>query len=100
MKTPLETPPSSQITEESVYVRRREFMRQAGLFAATSAAWGTGLVVLSGRGEADPPKPPPPPSPTTPGLKVVERGKYVVDEPSTPFGAITTYNNYYELGVS
>jgi sulfoxide reductase catalytic subunit YedY len=100
MKTPLETPPSSEITEESVYLRRREFMRQAGLFAATSAAWGTGLVVLSGRGEADPPKPPPLPSSKTPGLNIVDRGKYVVDEPKTPFESITTYNNYYELGVS
>jgi sulfoxide reductase catalytic subunit YedY len=99
MKPPLETPPSSEITGESVYARRRDFIRQAGLFVATGAAWGAGLVALSGHGEADPPKPPPP-SPRTPGLVIVERGTFTVPEPQTPFEAITTYNNYYELGVS
>jgi sulfoxide reductase catalytic subunit YedY len=100
MRPRLDSPKSGEITEQGLYVRRREFIRRASLFVATSTAWGTGLIVLSGRGEADPPKPPPPPPPNTPGLRVAERGKYVVDEPSTPYGSITTYNNYYELGVS
>jgi sulfoxide reductase catalytic subunit YedY len=99
MRPRLDSPPPGEITQESVYRRRREFLKRAGLFAATSAAWGTGLVVLSGRGEADPPRPAPPP-PKTPGLRVEKRGEYVLDEPSTPYEAITTYNNYYELGVS
>ncbi len=99
MRPRLDSPKAGEITEEAVYQRRREFMRRAGLFVATSAAWGTGLVALSGRGEADPPKPPPP-LPKTPLLRVAERGKYVLDEPSTPYESITTYNNYYELGVS
>jgi sulfoxide reductase catalytic subunit YedY len=92
-------PPSSEVTSERHYQRRRDFMRRAGLFAATSAAWGTGLIALSGRGEADPPKPPPKPTPAS-GLRIVQRGRYGTDEAKTPFEAITTYNNFYELGVS
>jgi sulfoxide reductase catalytic subunit YedY len=100
MKPGQDSPPSSEITDESVYLRRRAFVRQAGLFVATSTAWGAGLVALSGRGEADPPKAPPPPSAKVPGLRVVQRGNYSVDEPRTPYEAVTTYNNYYELGIS
>src|SRR4051794_17045305 len=43
MKPGQDSPPSSEITDESVYLRRREFVRQAGLFIATSTAWGAGL---------------------------------------------------------
>jgi sulfoxide reductase catalytic subunit YedY len=99
MRRRLDEPPNSEITSEELYLRRREFMRRAGLFVATSAAWGAGLVALSGRGEADPPKPPPRPT-AVPGLHIVQRGRYGTDEPKTPFEAVTTYNNYYELGVS
>jgi sulfoxide reductase catalytic subunit YedY len=100
MKPRHDSPPSSEITDERVYWGRREFVRKAGLFVATSTAWGAGLVALSGRGEADPPKAPPPPPPNAPGLRIVLRGNYAVDEPKTPYAAITTYNNYYELGIS
>jgi sulfoxide reductase catalytic subunit YedY len=99
MRRRLDEPPSSEITSEELYFRRREFMRRAGLFVATSTAWGAGLVALSGRGEADPPKPPPRPTPVA-GLNIVTRGRYGTEEAKTPFEAITTYNNFYELGVS
>src|SRR5689334_24937993 len=98
MRRRIEEPGSSEITPESVHLRRREFLRRAGLFTATSAAWGTGLVVLTGRGEADPP--PPPPSTPAPALNVVKRGEYGTDEPQTSFRDVTTYNNFYELGTS
>ncbi|HEX4339704.1 MAG TPA: protein-methionine-sulfoxide reductase catalytic subunit MsrP [Polyangiaceae bacterium] len=100
MRPPIDSPKSAEITDQGLYVRRREFIRRAGLFAATSTAWGAGLVVLSGRGDADPPKPPPPPPAGVPPLRIAERGKYVVDEATTSFESITTYNNFYELGVS
>ena len=99
MKPRIEEPKASEITPEDLYAKRREFLRNAGLFAATSLAWGTGLVALSGRGEADPPKPPAPRAPS-PGLTIVSRERYAGDEPDTPYEAATTYNNFYELGIS
>jgi sulfoxide reductase catalytic subunit YedY len=99
MRRHFDEPGTSEITPESVFLRRREFMRRAGLFTATSAAWGTGLVALTGRGEADPP-PPPVEAPSAPALRVAKRGEYGTDEPRTPFRDITTYNNFYELGTS
>jgi sulfoxide reductase catalytic subunit YedY len=98
MRRRLDEPKASEITPPDVYAGRREFLRRAGLFAVTSTAWGTGLVVLSGRGQSDPPKPPSP-RPNVPGLDIVKRESYVGDEAETPYGSVTTYNNYYELGV-
>jgi sulfoxide reductase catalytic subunit YedY len=39
-------PSTSDITPESLYLRRREFLRNALLFTATSASVGTGLLWL------------------------------------------------------
>jgi methionine sulfoxide reductase catalytic subunit len=93
-----EEPKGSEITPAEIYAKRREFIKRAGLFAVTSAAWGGGLALLSSRGEADPPKPPPPKRGAA-KLLVVRRGEYIVDEPKTPYDSVTTYNNFYELGV-
>jgi methionine sulfoxide reductase catalytic subunit len=98
MKPRLDEPAPSEITPEAVYQNRREFMKRAALFAATSAAWGAGLVELSGRGSADPPKPPPLPT-NAPGLTIVSRSAYAGSESQTPYDSVTTYNNYYELGT-
>ena len=102
-------PPSSQITPPEVYARRRELLRQAGLFVATSAVWGAAATYLSTRGSADPPPPPPKPPPL-PVAKDPSRvdpwraiGKSKYSRPAaeqTPFDSVTTYNNYYELGLS
>lgn len=94
-----EEPKSSEITPQVLWLRRREFLRRAGLFTATAAAWGTGLSILSGRGEADPPPPPQRPE-TIPGLRVDQTRRFDTEEPRTSFESITTYNNYYELGLS
>src|ERR1700682_6212088 len=47
-------PPSSEITPESVYLRRREFLKNTALAAGTAAAFGSGLVWLGGQ-RAPPP---------------------------------------------
>lgn len=94
-----EEPKSSEITPEALWFRRREFLRRAGLFTATAAAWGTSLSLLSGRGEADP-APPPKRREAIPGLRIADKGRFDTDEPRTTFEAVTTYNNYYELGLS
>ncbi|HZO15010.1 MAG TPA: protein-methionine-sulfoxide reductase catalytic subunit MsrP, partial [Polyangiaceae bacterium] len=99
-------PKSEQVTPPEVYARRREFLKQAGLFTVTAGAWGAGLVALSSRGSADPP-PAPPPVPTAlaaggenPWKKIARPSPYDTTEKKNSFEEITTYNNYYELGLS
>jgi methionine sulfoxide reductase catalytic subunit len=93
-----------QPTPEDVYQRRRDFLRNAGLVAAAAAVtggafWGLSragrprrghrdlALVRSGDGGAGAP------------LTVASRGEYLVDEPLTPWEDVTTYNNFYELGL-
>jgi methionine sulfoxide reductase catalytic subunit len=95
-------PNASEITPEPLYRRRREIIKQGALFAATSAVLGKGLIELSSMGSADAPVAPPPlPSAALGGAwKIRERGRFGTDEAQTPYADVTTYNNYYELGVS
>jgi sulfoxide reductase catalytic subunit YedY len=80
---------SSDITPESVYLRRREFMRAAGLAAAPAlagfsaragAAVPTGGASLSFRASSAGP------------------GGFHTDEPTTPFDDVSAYCNFYEFG--
>jgi len=93
-------PPNSEVTPEPLYLRRREFIKNAGLFAGTAAVVGGGLYLLGmkrtrpmdafvpdGGGLASLPRSRPGPSP------------YDTDEPRTPFEDVTTYNNFYEFGL-
>jgi methionine sulfoxide reductase catalytic subunit len=57
MRRPGQDVPPSEITPEALYLRRREFIRNAALFAATSAGVGSGLLWLM-RGGRSEPKPP------------------------------------------
>jgi sulfoxide reductase catalytic subunit YedY len=103
MAQPPPEPRSSEITPPELYARRREFLKQGALYVATSAAVGAGLSQLSSLGSADPPKKPPPlakPAPGTPEWRIVERGKYTVPDALTPYEDVTSYNNFYELGLS
>jgi sulfoxide reductase catalytic subunit YedY len=96
-------PPSSEITAPELYARRRDFIKSGALYLATSAALGAGLVSLSSMGSADPPaKPPPLPKAPAGAAKwaISKRGRFASTEPQTSYEDITTYNNYYELGLS
>jgi sulfoxide reductase catalytic subunit YedY len=99
-------PKGSEITPEEHYLRRRELLKRAGLFVAVGGGWGAALSALSGRGSADPPpKPPPIPSlgpdgGSNPWKHISKPSPYDTDEYKTAFEEITTYNNFYELGVS
>jgi methionine sulfoxide reductase catalytic subunit len=96
-------PQSSEVTAPELYSRRREWLKAAGLYMATSAGTGLLLSRLSSLGSADPPKQPPPMPKVEPGgvpWKIERRGAYTVPEPPTPYEDVTTYNNYYELGLS
>jgi methionine sulfoxide reductase catalytic subunit len=95
-------PKSAEITAPEQYARRREFLKTGALYVATSAGVGVGLSQLSSLGSADPPKKPPPvaQAPGAAPWKLERHGQYDVKEAPTPYEDVTTYNNYYELGVS
>ncbi len=96
---------ADEVTPQAVYDNRRAFLKKAGLFAATSAVWGGGLIALSTRGRADPPPLPPAPpvsgdAEADPWRRIAEPSPFDTGEPATAFGDITTYNNFYEFGLS
>lgn len=74
---------SSEITPESVYRNRREFLRAAG-FASVVSATGLGA---SGCAEAE-------------VRAASQLGPYDTDEEQTPYEAVTGYNNFYEFGTN
>ena len=77
--------PSSEITPNSLYLRRREFLQAAGL---TAAAAVTGILIPNDSAEAAPAL-----EPLTVTKKMV-----TTTESQTPFKDVTTYNNFYEFG--
>ena len=78
---------SSEITPEPLYLRRREFMRAAGI---TAAAAVTGALGAARRVEAQ----------TGDALTITKKMVTTGDEELTPFEDVTTYNNFYEFGTA
>jgi len=82
----------SDATPETIYRERRTFMKgAAGAIAAPLVGAATGSLLGSDAHAA-----------WTPGEKLpgVVKSAYTVDEPSTPFKDVTSYNNFYEFGTS
>jgi len=88
--------PASEITDENVYLNRRNFMR-AGALAATTVATASVYRWLNY-----------PPKPTAlqaslqnlkPAADLKEIAGAFTDEPKTPYDAITNYNNFYEFST-
>ena len=77
---------SSEITSESVYLRRREFLQAAGL---TAAAAVTGALGLETSADA---------APALEKLTVTKKMVTTTEEQNS-FKDITTYNNFYEFGA-
>ena len=75
---------SSEITDEGLYLRRREFILAAAVPALAAAAGLTSGVTLDAA--QDP-------------IPNVRKSAYAVNEEMTPFGDVTTYNNFYEFGT-
>jgi methionine sulfoxide reductase catalytic subunit len=101
-------PPSSEVTPKSLYLRRREFIRNAAFFAATSTAVGSSLLLLTGGGrgetkDVDAPAPTrsaePAPGVARGELTVARHENDAGDEAQTPYKDVTTYNNFYEFGL-
>jgi len=80
--------PSSEITPQSVWLRRRELM-QAMAVGAGLAALGT----LPSRSQARVPH-----SPPGQPIADVRPSALSTDETPTPYEAVTSYNNFVELG--
>ena len=74
--------PNSEITPESIYLRRREFMKASGLL-------GTALLLNPWLSAAA-------------SIKIGDYQKNVItlDEELTPEDDVTRYNNFYEFGTS
>jgi len=92
---PGKNPLASEITPEALYLRRREFIRNAALFTATSAGVGGSLLWLMRGGRAEPKTS----ATATADLTVARQDDFAAGESPTPYRDITTYNNFYEFGV-
>jgi methionine sulfoxide reductase catalytic subunit len=78
----------TEVTPEPLYVRRREFL-SFGAAGALGLAGSTLSFSCDASAKDNP-------SPTLTNLK---RSNFAGDEKQTPFGDVTTYNNYYEFGT-
>jgi sulfoxide reductase catalytic subunit YedY len=78
--------PSSEITDERLYLERREFLKAAGLAAIGLAASAGSLEALPQAGRPA-------------RLEGVTKGPFGTTEAQTPYDAVTTYNNFYEFGT-
>ena len=93
-------PPPSEITPEGAYLRRREFLRHSLLFTATSrTVGGTLLWLMRGLRANDRQKPASPTSLQPSTLTITRQLDYSSGESKTPYGSVTSYNNFYEFGV-
>ena len=93
-------PPASEITPETRYLRRREFIRNTALFAATATAVGGGLrFLVRGRRVTDRERAQTVAAARAP-LPIATRSEYAGGEALTAERDVTSYNNFYELGTA
>jgi sulfoxide reductase catalytic subunit YedY len=93
-------PRPSEITPEALHARRREFLKNSALFAGTAAALGSGLLGLLGGPRGGKPRPAATPLPSALPPPASADPRYAIAEAPTTYEAITTYNNFYELGLA
>lgn len=93
--TPKHAIPSSEITPESVYRNRRQFLREAGLLGVAAAGAGLPSVARAMERVRQPL-----PAQGGPGrLGAVAMGEELRGE-LTDWEDVTTYNNFYEFGTA
>jgi sulfoxide reductase catalytic subunit YedY len=91
--------PKDEITPESLFLRRREFLKDSLLFAATSVGVGVALTSLLKGGRSESAAVETAPSAGAPTLEVTGRSPLSTTEPQTPLRDVTSYNNFYEFGL-
>jgi sulfoxide reductase catalytic subunit YedY len=80
---------AAEITPKELYLNRRQFIASASATALTTGAALTGLDVFRSPREAH----------AAEKLPNVKKSSYSVNEKQNSFKDITSYNNFYELGV-
>lgn len=94
-----------RITPEEVYLKRREFIKNALLAAGAATLVGSGLIglmkIAPSSIDAGPAGSAPPAGPglARPAQANADYPKIGADEKPTAYQEITTYNNFYEFGV-
>jgi len=88
--------PPSEITDLRLFLRRRDFLREA---AATSFALSAGSLLLPACSEGSSPADPRSESPGPPPAPPAARHPYSTDEELTSREDATRYNNFYEFGT-
>ncbi len=78
---------SSEITDEGLYLRRREFILTAAVPALAAAAGLARGVTLDAA------------QPAPDQIPNVRKSAYTVNEEQNTYGDITSYNNFYEFGT-
>ena len=86
IKKPADIRPS-EITPKELYLNRREFIKSAGAVAAAGSVFA-GLDTFA-----------PPQAHAGEKLPNIKKSPYSTNEKPNSFKDITTYNNFYELGV-
>jgi sulfoxide reductase catalytic subunit YedY len=81
--------PSSEITSESLWLRRREFIAGTAMAAGSLLAAGAVVSAAAPAGEPLKYRPAPP----------TGKQGYYTSEPPAPYEDITRYNNFYEFGM-
>jgi len=81
------TIPASEVTDERIYLNRRQFLQAAGLATAGAALLG-GAHAVQAQGDSLAP------------LPNVARSPFSTTEKQNSFQDITTYNNFYEFGTA
>jgi methionine sulfoxide reductase catalytic subunit len=85
--------PSSEITDKSLYVNRRQFIQAAAGTAGVAAVGGFGAAALEALGGK---------TPAAHGRKlenIQKGGPFNTTEKLNAWDDITTYNNFYEFGI-
>jgi methionine sulfoxide reductase catalytic subunit len=87
IKRPADIPPS-EITDESIYLNRREFLRMAGLTVGGIVLGTAGPSAVAEERRAAGKR-----------LDGVVESPFSTDQPPNSWEDITTYNNFYEFGT-
>jgi sulfoxide reductase catalytic subunit YedY len=100
MGKPRRDVPPSEITPEALYLRRREWIKNGALTLATAAGVGGSLLALIGDGGRPRSGQRTAPAPVALHVDARPPPRGDLDDAPTPYRDITTYNNFYEFGMS
>ncbi|WLQ14073.1 protein-methionine-sulfoxide reductase catalytic subunit MsrP [Hahella aquimaris] len=91
--------PSSEITDEKVYLSRRSFMRGVAVAAVSSSAAGSLIGCTSSASAAVTPSRQAWEKLVAPQFQNIKTGPFSTSEEQTPYEDILRYNNFYEFGT-